>query len=115
MILVEASSEEKAFTKAEAIGRGEEGDEDGTFRWGKHPAQWVFAGVRKLTECAVSPDRRYDGMEVTFTEYDLDSHEAVKKLTQGKPVQVTINENYRSPAKKRKVDKDASERKRRGA
>jgi hypothetical protein len=57
ILFFQADSETDAFTKAEERGRLEEGDDDGTFRWGGKPAAWVFAGVRKLTTCA-HPDSR---------------------------------------------------------
>ena len=51
IVLIKATSEEEAFTKATQRGKADEGDDDGTFRWGGKPAQWLFAGIRKLTLC----------------------------------------------------------------
>jgi hypothetical protein len=68
ILLVAAATEDAAFAKAEAHGRAEEGDDGGTFRWGGKPARWVFAGVRKLTECVSPEERPGDGTEITFNE-----------------------------------------------
>src|SRR5262245_16370125 len=61
IVLVWAKTEREAFAKAEAYGREEEGDDDGSLRWDGKPARWVFAGVRKLVECALLGDRPDDG------------------------------------------------------
>jgi hypothetical protein len=95
IILVEACSEDEAFEKAEQHGRAAEGDDEGSFRWGKRPAKWVFAGVRKLTECQILGDRPDDGTELTYNEFELSSREAVKKLVAGKPVDVRFHDRYR--------------------
>ncbi len=97
VVLIAAESERAAFDKAEEYGRQEEGDDDGTFRWGGRPARWVFAGVRKLAECAVLDARPDDGTEITFTELELDSEEAVKQLASGEPTPVKYNDRYRPP------------------
>ena len=41
IVLVKANSEEEALEKATQRGKEEEGDEDGTFRWGGTPAQSI--------------------------------------------------------------------------
>jgi hypothetical protein len=99
LVLIEAKTEEEAFEKAERHGRAEEGDDGGSFRWGREPARWVFAGVRKLTECQCLSDRPDDGSEVSYNELELDSRDAVKKLASGKPVHASYNDRYR-PAQK---------------
>jgi hypothetical protein len=92
IVLVKAATDEEAFAKAEARGKEEEGDDDGTFRWGGKPAQWVFAGVRKLTLCEDPERRPDDGTEVSYTEMELDSQQAVRKLVQGRAVAVNYKE-----------------------
>jgi hypothetical protein len=108
IVLIAAESEAAAFAKAERIGRAEEGDDGGTFRWGGHPATWVFKGVRKLTECVSADDRPGDGTEVSYIEMELDSQEAVNQLAAGEPVALRYNERYRTlkksvPAKEKKA------------
>jgi hypothetical protein len=95
IVLIPAESEDAAFEKAEKHGRMAEGDDDGKFRWGEHPAKWVFAGVRKLTESEAPGERPGDGTELSYTEFELESRDAVKKLVDGKPVQARFNDLYR--------------------
>jgi len=102
IVLVAANTEAEAFAKAEAHGRADEGDDDGSFRWGKIPARWVFAGVRKLTECVFASDCPNDGTEVSYSELELDSREAVEKMVAGKRVQVWYDDRYR-PAQSRQT------------
>jgi Domain of unknown function (DUF4288) len=99
IVLIEARSEDEAFDKAESHGRAEEGDDGGSFRWGEQPARWTFAGVRKLTECQAPDQRPANGTELSYTEFELDSREAVKKLVAGKPVEARFNDCYRSDEK----------------
>jgi hypothetical protein len=116
VVLIQASSEDEAFEKAERYGRAEEGDDGGSFHWGKSPARWVFAGVRKLTECQTATDRPEDGTELTYTELELDSREDVKRLASGKPVQAYFNERYRpAETKSSNVEGDARPTKRKRA
>ena len=95
IFLIKADSEDEAFAKAEEHGRSEEGDCGGSFLWGGEPARWVFAGVRKLTECLPADERPDDGTEVTYHELELTSREAVKDLAAGKPVRALLNDRFR--------------------
>jgi hypothetical protein len=97
IVLIEAETEAEAWAKAEEHGRLDEGDDEGSFRWGKKPARWVFAGVRKLTECPTITGRPDDDSEITWNELELDSREAVDKLAAGEPVRVQFNDRYRRP------------------
>jgi uncharacterized protein DUF4288 len=94
IVLIEADSKEQAFRKAEHRGRLDEGDDDGSFTWGGQPATWVFAGVRKLTQCEDFEARPSDGTEVTYLEFELDSQEAVNKLVEGRQVSLRSNERF---------------------
>jgi hypothetical protein len=95
IVLVEAENEEKAFAKAERHGRESEGDDGGSFRWGMKPARWVFVGVRKLTECVLDGETPGDYTEVSYSEFELESRDAVNNLAAGEPVWVLINDRYR--------------------
>jgi Domain of unknown function (DUF4288) len=104
VVLIEARSEDEAFRKAEELGRRGEGDDDGTFRWGGKAATWLFAGVRKLTECAYTGAQPGDGSEITYNEIELESQEAVASFAAGEPVPLRCNDRFRdvpesSPAK----------------
>src|SRR6266851_5252206 len=110
IVLIAAASEAEAFPKAEQIGRRNEGDDGGSFTWGGQPATWVFAGVRKLTECASIGDRPGDGTEISYIEMELDSQEAVDQLAAGASVALRYNERYRvmkktEPAKDKKSNR----------
>jgi hypothetical protein len=95
IVLLSAASEDEAFAKAEEYGRLEEGDEDGTFHWGGEPACWAFAGVRKLTECAVVDNRPDDGSEITFNEFEVDSQQALERFVAGRSTSVKSNDRFR--------------------
>ena len=96
IVLIHAGSEEEAFAKAEQRGRDDEGDDDGTFRWGGKPATWVFAGVRKLTACQDPEERPRDGTEISYTEMQVGSEQAIRKLVKGEPVEVRFKEQFRT-------------------
>src|SRR5437868_5310554 len=95
IVLVRATSEEEAFEKAEQRGRADEGDDGGSFRWKGKPAEWVFAGVRKLTLCESPEERPGDGTEVSYTELLVSSEQEVKKLVAGQSVDVRIHDQFR--------------------
>jgi len=116
VVLIEANNEDEAFDKAERHGRSEEGDDGGTFEWEKSPASWVFAGVRKLTECDAVSGNSESGTELTYTEFELLSREDVKRLALGKPVRALFNDVFRrSDAKSNKVEGVAKTAKRKRA
>jgi hypothetical protein len=94
VVLIRADSEGAAFTKAEAIGKRGEGDADGSFRWGGVPATWVFAGVRKITLCEDPEKRPGDGAEITYSELEVDSEQALWSLLDGKPTSVRLNDLF---------------------
>ncbi len=93
IVLVRAASVDEAFAKAEKRGL-EDATEDPSFRWEGHPADWVFAGVRKLTECVDADQRPGDGTEVTYIEMELPSLAAVKKLAAGEAVTVKLDDPF---------------------
>jgi hypothetical protein len=96
VVLIQAKNEEKAFEQAERHGRAEEGDDGGTFEWGESPARWIFAGVRKLTECDRVSISLASGTELTYTEFEVDSRDDVKRLASSKPVKAMLNDVYRN-------------------
>lgn len=88
IVLIKAESEEAAFAKAEERGKSDEGDDGGTFRWHGEPATWVYAGIRKLTLCDDAERRPGDGTEVTYSEMEVSSEQAVWSLLEGKTTAV---------------------------
>lgn len=93
IVLIRAKTEEEAFAKAELRGREEAIPDDG-FTWNGEPAEWVFAGVRKLTSCEDPSRRPSDGTEVTYLELELPSKEALKKFVEGGPVTLRIEDGF---------------------
>ena len=89
IVLVQAGSQEEAFAKAEERGRQDAAADD-TLRLDDEPAELVFAGVRKLVLCQDEDRRPADGTEVSYTEMQVSSEEAIRKLVVGKPASVTI-------------------------
>jgi hypothetical protein len=93
IVLIKAESEEMAFAKANERGKRDKGDDDGTFTWAGQPAEWVFAGIRKLTLCEDAEKRPGDGTEISYTEMEVYSEDAISDLLEGKPVGVTVTDN----------------------
>ena len=91
IVLINADSEQEAFAKAEERGREDAGDDD-NLRVNDEPADLVFAGVRKLVLCQDEHRRPNDGTEVSYTEMEVGSEEAIRKLVAGEAVSVTIAE-----------------------
>ena len=96
IVLIEATTEDEAFDKAETIGRRGEGDDEGSFRWEGEPARWVFAGVRKLTACETAERRPGDGTELTYLQMEVASREALERLVDSRPVTVEFEEPFPS-------------------
>ena len=90
IVLIKAESEASAYDKAQLRGKQDEGDDDGTFRWQGEPATWVFAGVRKLTLCEDPERRPGDGSEISYTEMEVNSEQALWSLLEGKPIAVKL-------------------------
>lgn len=93
IVLIRARTEEEAFAKAEDRGRADATPDD-TFTWDGQPAEWVFAGVRKLTLCMDEHKRPGDGTEVTYLELEVPSKEALDKLIAAEPVTVRMEDGF---------------------
>src|SRR5438067_1848436 len=83
IVLIRAATDDEAMAKAEQRGHEGEGDCDGSFTWEGDPAEWVFAGVRKLMLCDEAEARPRDGTELTYLELEVASKDALKKLVEG--------------------------------
>ncbi len=110
IVLIKANSEDEAFAKAEARGKSDEGDDDGTFRWNGEPAEWVFAGVRKLTLCDDADKRPGDGSEITYTELEVNSEQSVRDLVAGKAVNVRVVDQFSEPPTRQNRSASAKQR-----
>jgi len=87
VLLVEAESDGLAEQRAAARARLDEGDSNGSFRWDGRPAEWVFAGLRKVLsvshQAAVSLGH---GDEVTYSEFHVADEKALRDLVAGREV-----------------------------
>ena len=99
LVLVKGDSESEAFAKAERRGKRDEGDDEGTFRWAGEPAEWVFAGVRKLTLCEDPEKRPGDGDEISYLELEVDSERSIRDLLAGKSTAVKLHDSAAQPQK----------------
>jgi hypothetical protein len=96
--LIQASNDDEARQRAEELGRAE-ASQDGLELNGK-PAELVFGGVRKVVTCAADPTisgestvaKLYDGVEVTYSSFIIESRADLEKLIEGKPVTVVYEE-----------------------
>ena len=92
--LIEAPSSEAALAAANERARNDEGDSSGTFTWNGKPAEWVFAGIRKLisvSHAGVETQPRH-GDELTYSEHVVGTLDAVRQLAQGHAVDIRYDE-----------------------
>lgn len=88
ILLIEANSDEEALAKATQRAKEDEGDSRGTFTWLGRPAQWCFAGIRKLTSCEDSDNKPGDGTEITYLEMEVSDEDDFSRFINGEPVVV---------------------------
>lgn len=106
--LVYATDEATAWSKAEKLGHAAAGDCNGSFRYSGRPAEWVFAGVRRLTSVVDNLNdallnagetnqstiiSEFDGKELTWLDYSVASEEEFAKLLAMMPAQITITDH----------------------
>ena len=89
--LIEAPSSAEAQRIAVDIGRKEGSYEKPSAIFEDVPVRLAFAGVRKVVEC-LPADKLETGTELTYTEYLVDSEEALERLLDGDEVRVTIRD-----------------------
>ena len=93
VILIEAKSAEEAHHIAVAEGEMHQGL-DGGLTIGGHPADNVFAGVRKVLTVDTSAvgtkmdDPPKSGTEVTYSEFEVPDDETLQRLGRGESVDV---------------------------
>jgi hypothetical protein len=93
IVLIQAKTEEEAFAKAEQRARDDACMcPDESFTWGGEPAEWVFGGVRKLMLCMDEHKRPGNGTEVTYSEWQAPSWQALQQLIHGRPVSIRIDD-----------------------
>ncbi|WP_232309523.1 DUF4288 domain-containing protein [Luteibacter yeojuensis] len=91
--LINAENGDEALLKAEEIGRKREDlNEDGTLTVDDKPAKYLFAGVRRIITVLQTPETGFgdpsSGMEVTYSTFEVDDEDALRKLANGDGVDV---------------------------
>lgn len=88
--LIAAADGKEAHAKATQVARLAEGDCDGTFTWEHRPAEWVFAGIRKIIGVShVEPSNELaSGDELTYSEFSVPDAAALQRLAAGGAVTV---------------------------
>lgn len=97
IVLIKADSEAAAFAKAEERGKQDALDNNGGLLWGGEPAEWKFAGVRKLTLCEDPEKRPGEGTEVSYVEMELPSEQALWNWLDGKPTSLKSMDLFAEP------------------
>lgn len=93
VILLEADSITAAQHAAFERGKLEASDDDGLTINGK-PAEYIFAGVRKVVTISnpapldSAEDRPTSGSEITFSEFEVPDETVLHRLGQGKTVEI---------------------------
>jgi len=95
--LIEAVDADEAFRKAEILCReNEDFNEDGHLFLNDKPVQYVFAGIRKLITVLqdelASVGKLHSELEVTYSEFEVDTVEEVEKLASGDPTELLYRE-----------------------
>jgi hypothetical protein len=91
VLLINSASIDEALQKAERIGKDREGDSDGSLTWGGRPAEWIYAGIRKLMTVSNPNDVNNvpdDGAEITYSEFEVANQESLRKLVEGQEVAI---------------------------
>ena len=83
VLLLEAESDALAEQRAAERARLDEGDSSGSFRWDDRPAEWVFAGVRKILTVSHRGDTLGHGDELTYSEFSLADEKSLRELVAG--------------------------------
>ncbi len=91
VFLVEARSSAEAHAIAARIGREEGSYDKPSGVYNDVPVRLAFEGVRKVVEC-LPADKLETGTELTYTQFVLDSEEALTKLLDGDDATVTIRD-----------------------
>ena len=91
--LIQAVDPDEASRKGETIGKQNEGDSSGTFFWEDRPAEWMFKGIRKITEIAGFPSPSNiaeDVVEITYQTIEFDNEVSLKSYLNAEPVSIKI-------------------------
>jgi hypothetical protein len=95
--LVDAADPASARVRAEAVARSnEDASEDGHLELNEHKASYVYAGLRKIVEAEQLPLTvnldAANGLELTYSELEVDTLDEVLALARGEMVEVLYRE-----------------------
>jgi Domain of unknown function (DUF4288) len=88
--LINAPNIEEARVQAVQVASSATGDSQGTFKWNDRPAEWVFAGIRKIlsvSHLGASSDLT-SGDELTYSELSVPDEVSLRKLADGESVTI---------------------------
>ena len=88
LYLIEAENDNDALEKAKLLGKEDEGDSDGTFRWDDKPAEWVFGGIRKIIKCDNYHEKPVPGTELSYSEFLVNNEDDLNRLIKGDSVDI---------------------------
>lgn len=94
---IEAEDENSASEVAFEIGKqNEDLSEDGHLQINEKGAAYIFAGLRKIIEVELTPHQVVVhgllGLELTYSEFEVDSLEQVRALVRGEMVEILYRE-----------------------
>lgn len=95
--LIEAEDAHQAAKVAAEIGKdNEDASEDGHLELNEQKAAYLFAGIRKIIEVEPSPvppsASGLIGLELSYSEFEVDSLDQVRALARGDMVEVLYRE-----------------------
>ena len=97
IILIEASSSDEAWDKAEIRAREDEDEDEnprGESFWEGRPFKFVFAGIRKLVSCMDKEiflneeNSPTHGTEITYSQMEFPDFDSLSKFLKGEEVSV---------------------------
>ncbi len=93
VFLVEANSVEEAIALAEEEGKEEAAVDDDNFRINDHPAERLFAGIRKLIEItnavgSTAEDPPRSGAEISCSKFEVSDEETLQRFGRGECITV---------------------------
>jgi hypothetical protein len=91
VVLIEAETADEAVEKAKLRAQDDEGDPEGNLTCNDKPAEWVFAGIRKIVPCVNSTEQPGDGTEITFAEFTFEDTHELERFIAGEEVTVTLS------------------------
>lgn len=85
IVLIKADTKKIAFAKAQKIGfENEEFSGDTTLN--DRPVHIVFSGIRKLVTFEDPDSEPVDGLEISYSEFEMKDQKSFEKFIKGKPV-----------------------------